>query len=67
MKNLEVGKIQTINLDELPEEVRKELLDFYEFLLQKYKKRKAKKKIEEIIPRKVKTFEPMKREDIYER
>ncbi len=67
MKNLEVRKMQTINLDELPEEARKELLDFYEFLLQKYKKRKAKKKIEEIIPRKVKTFEPMKREDIYER
>ena len=67
MKNLEVGKMQTINLDKLPEEARKELLDFYEFLLRKYKKRKAKKKIEEIIPRKVKTFEPMKREDIYER
>ncbi len=32
--------MQTINLNELPEEARRELLDFYEFLLQKYKKRK---------------------------
>ncbi|WP_456400386.1 DUF2281 domain-containing protein [Persephonella sp.] len=56
-----------INLDKLPEEARKELLDFYEFLLQKYTKRKIKKKIEEIIPRKVKTFNPIKREEIYER
>ena len=59
--------MQTINLNELPEEAQKELLDFYEFLLQKYKKRKRKKKIEEIIPRKVKVFQPMKRDEIYER
>jgi len=59
--------MQTINLNKLPEEAQRELLDFYEFLLQKYKKRKTKKKIEEIIPRKVKSFQPMKREEIYER
>ncbi|GAB6072725.1 hypothetical protein JCM14244_11020 [Venenivibrio stagnispumantis] len=59
--------MQTINLNELPEEAQKELLDFYEFLLQKYKKKKTKKKIEEIIPRKVKEFTPIKREEIYER
>lgn len=59
--------MQTINLNELPEEAQKELLDFYEFLVQKYKKKKIKKKIEEIIPRKVKEFTPMKREEIYER
>jgi len=59
--------MQTINLNELPEEAQKELLDFYEFLLQKYKKRKRKKGIEEVIPRKVKAFQPMKREEIYER
>lgn len=58
--------MQTINLNELPEEAQRELLDFYEFLLQKYKKRKRKKRIEEIIPRKVKAFQPMKREEIYE-
>ena len=61
--------MQIINLNELPKEAQRELLDFYEFLLQKYKKRKKKKKkkIEEIIPRKVKAFQPMKREKIYER
>jgi len=59
--------MQTINLNELPEEAQKELLDFYEFLVQKYKKKKTKKKIEELIPRKVKEFKPMKREEIYER
>ncbi|WP_456384719.1 DUF2281 domain-containing protein [Persephonella sp.] len=59
--------MQTINLNELPEEAQKELLDFYEFLLQKYRRKKTKKKIEDIIPRKVKTFQPMKREKIYER
>ncbi len=59
--------MQIINLDELPEEAQKELLDFYEFLLQKYKKQKRKKRIEEVIPRKVKAFQPMTREKIYER
>ena len=48
--------MQTINLNELPEEAQRELLDFYEFLLQKYKKRKRKKRIEEIIPEKLKHF-----------
>jgi len=32
--------MKTIDLEKLPEEARKELLDFYEFLLQKYKKKK---------------------------
>ncbi len=33
--------IKEIDLEKLPEEARKELLDFYEFLLEKYgKKRK---------------------------
>ena len=59
--------MKTINLEELPEEARRELLDFYEFLLKKYKKNKQKKKIEEIIPKKVKVFTFMKREEIYER
>lgn len=59
--------MKIINLNELPEEAQKELLDFYEFLLQKYKKKKSRKKIEEIIPRKVKAFQPIKREKIYER
>jgi len=59
--------MRTINLNDLPEEAQRELLDFYEFLLQKYKKRKKKKKIDEIIPKKVKVFQPIEREEIYER
>ncbi|WP_457626633.1 DUF2281 domain-containing protein [Persephonella sp.] len=34
--------MKTIDLEKLPEEARKELLDFYEFLLQKYKKKENK-------------------------
>lgn len=56
--------MQTINLNDLPKEAQKELLDFYEFLLQKYKKREKKKGIDEIIPKKVKAFQPIKREEI---
>ncbi|WP_097000044.1 DUF2281 domain-containing protein [Persephonella hydrogeniphila] len=33
--------MKTIDLDKLPEEARKELLDFYEFLLQKYTKKRT--------------------------
>jgi hypothetical protein len=57
--------MKNINLNELPKEAQKELLDFYEYLLQKYKKKKVKKKIEEIIPKKAKAFKPMKRDEIY--
>ncbi|WP_084609415.1 DUF2281 domain-containing protein [Sulfurihydrogenibium subterraneum] len=56
--------MQTINLNDLPKEAQKELLDFYEFLLQKYKKREKKKRIDEIIPKKVKAFQPIKREEL---
>ncbi len=59
--------MQIIDLSKLPEEAKKELLDFYKSLLQKYEKKKRKKRIEEIIPRKVKSFQPIKREKIYER
>ncbi|MDM7272962.1 DUF2281 domain-containing protein [Sulfurihydrogenibium azorense] len=59
--------MQTINLNDLPKEAQKELLDFYGFLLQKYKKREKKKRIDEIIPKKVKAFQPIKREELYER
>jgi hypothetical protein len=58
-------RLNHINLNELPREAQKELLDFYEFLLQKYKKKKVKKKIEEIIPRKAKAFKPIKKDKIH--
>ena len=63
---MEVLYMYKINLDELPEEARRELLDFYEFLVKKYKKTESKNKnIDEIIPRKVKPFKPLKRDEIY--
>ena len=59
--------MKEINLDKLPEEAKKELIDFYEFLLQNYAKKKIRKTIDEIIPKKVKPFKPLKREEIYDR
>ena len=57
-----------IDLEKLPEEARKELLDFYEFLLEKYgKKKKNRLNIEKLLPKKVKFFDPLNRDDIYER
>ncbi|WP_081825260.1 DUF2281 domain-containing protein [Persephonella sp. IF05-L8] len=37
--------MKEINLDKLPEEAKKELMDFYEFLLQKYAKKGLKKQL----------------------
>ncbi|WP_029522823.1 DUF2281 domain-containing protein [Persephonella sp. KM09-Lau-8] len=59
--------MKEINLEKLPEEAKKELIDFYEFLLQKYAKKRIKKTVDEIIPKKVKPFKPLKREEIYDR
>ena len=60
--------LKEIDLERLPEEARKELLDFYEFLLEKYsKKKKNKLNIEKLLPKKVKFFNPLNREDIYEK
>jgi hypothetical protein len=42
---------QKIDLRILPEEARKELIDFYEYLISKYKRgaRRAKKRLKEIL------------------
>jgi hypothetical protein len=39
-----MSKIKEINMDILPEEVKKQLLDFYEYLANKYGKKKLKDK-----------------------
>lgn len=53
----------------LPIGVQNELYDFYEFLVKKYALNKHGKGIdvEDIIPRKVNAFEPLKRESVYDR
>ena len=37
-----MAKVKEINMDILPEEVKKELLDFYEYLVNKYGRKKLK-------------------------
>ena len=62
--------IRTIDLSDLPQNAKEELLDFYHFLMQKYSKKGEKNKIDiksDIFPQKVPTFTPLDREDIYAR
>jgi len=61
--------MQVLNLETLPEFAQRELLDFYQFLLQKYApvRENAAPKQAPLAPRLVKPFQPMSREAIYER
>ena len=67
--------IEQIDMTVLPKEARKILMDFYMFLIEKYSKKsrfnektKAKESIiEDLIPKKVRNFVPLKREEIYGR
>ena len=67
--------IEKIDLNVLPEEARKILMDFYMFLVERYTKKsrvdeRADDKeaiIEDLIPKKVCNFVPLKREEIYGR
>lgn len=64
-----------VDLSILPKEARKELYDFYEFLIQRYvypelpKKEVGgkKKTLNKLLPKMVKKFAPLKREEIYAR
>lgn len=61
--------MQVLHLDTLPEFARRELMDFYQFLLQKYAVQTPQidsRKVS-IAPRLVKPFKPLSREDLYER
>ncbi len=63
---------KSLDISILPEEAQRELLDFYEFLVEKYgKKGKIKKYnwelLKHILPQPIKRFEPIKREDLYGR
>ena len=61
--------MQVLHLDTLPEFARQELMDFYQFLLQKYatpSPTTQPKKIN-LAPRLVKPFTPLNRGNLYER
>lgn len=58
----------TINLSVLSAIAQQELIDFYNFLVEKQAKEKIKTApVKTIAPRLVKEFQPLKRESIYER
>jgi hypothetical protein len=58
-----------LDISFLPEDARRELEDFFLFIKKRYVKRSGKKKIDwkAIVPGKVKSFSPLKREDLYDR
>ncbi len=62
--------MHVLNLDDLPEFARKELLDFHQFLKQKYAPENTTTKQPEatpLAPRLVKPFTPLSRDELYER
>lgn len=61
--------MQVLELDKLPAFARQELVDFYQFLLQKYQPlpKTIQQKTVILAPRLVKPFQPLKRESVYER
>ena len=61
--------MQTLDLDKLPVFAQNELYDFYQFLLQKYsiQPKPIQMVNEPLAPRLVKPFDPLSREEIYER
>jgi len=66
--------LDRIDMQVLPEEARSILREFYLFLMERYKTGKVEKKeidetaiIEDLLPKKVRNFVPMTREEIYGR
>ena len=66
--------LDRIDMQVLPEEARAILREFYLFLMERYKTGKVEKKesdetaiIEDLLPKKVRNFVPMTREEIYGR
>lgn len=60
----------SLDLSSLPKEARNELVDFYDFLKQRYKqveKKPVKRDISRLIPRTVPAFKPLTRDEIYDR
>ncbi len=61
--------MQVLRLDNLPDFAQRELLDFYQFLLRKYviEQQPAIQQQPFLVPRLVKPFEPIRRDELYER
>ena len=61
--------MQVLRLDKLPDFAQRELLDFYQFLVGKYVIQQPPTTDQKpfLVPRLVKPFEPIRREDLYER
>ena len=61
--------MQVIYLEPLPDVARRELLDFRDFLMQKYgvNQQQTTHRRLPLAPRLVKPFEPIGREELYER
>ncbi len=66
--------LDRIDMQVLPKEARAILREFYLFLMERYKTGKVEKKeidetaiIEDLLPKKVRNFVPMTREEIYGR
>lgn len=61
--------MQVLRLDNLPDFAQRELLDFYQFLQKKYaiEQQPATHQKPFLVPRLVKPFEPIRREELYER
>lgn len=64
---------EVLDLTVLSEEYRKEVVDYYYFLLEKYKKEKRENGVskiidfeDEILPKKVENFVPLESDKIYE-
>jgi hypothetical protein len=58
----------TLNLSPLPASAQQEVIDFYEFLLEKYAISKPKTiQRKTIAPRLVEEFQPLSRESLYDR
>ena len=67
--------LEQIDMNALPDEARNMLMDFYYFLVEKYSKKSKVVEntndeeivVEDLLPKKVPNFVPMKREEIYAR
>ena len=63
-------KTEMLDLTVLPSKARLEIKDFYQFLLQKYTQKSGKgvkeEKLDNLLPKKISAFKPLKRDDVYE-
>lgn len=61
--------MQVLYLDHLPDVAQRELLDFYQFLMKKYVDQEPSTASARpfLVPRLVKPFEPIRRDELYER